>query len=172
MQCLQISTQSTPIFLGCVGLRPKELRFHLNTSRQPALQDNMASGKLARLVSVATSSHSNDGEILVDDLAEPMNCDRDTFECAVTGVATPLVQQRRTCSCYISAPLCFVSGWRAFSSVFVCKNIFTERDGRKGPPAGNKAECNRTNTPHSKATRHKAKPNQKPQTHTRGERQA
>jgi hypothetical protein len=29
--------------------------------------------------------------------------------------------------------------------------IVTERDGRKGPPAGNKARCNRTNTPHSKA---------------------
>jgi hypothetical protein len=28
---------------------------------------------------------------------------------------------------------------------------FTERDGRKGPPAENKARCNRTNTPHSKA---------------------
>jgi hypothetical protein len=50
--------------------------------------------------------------------------------------------------------------------------IFTERDGRKGPPAGNKAKCNRTNTPHSKATRRKAKPNQNPQTHTRGARQA
>jgi hypothetical protein len=50
--------------------------------------------------------------------------------------------------------------------------MFTERDGRKGPPAGNKAECNCTNTPHSKATRRKAKPNQKPQTHARGERQA
>jgi hypothetical protein len=50
--------------------------------------------------------------------------------------------------------------------------IFTERDGRKGPPAGNKAECNRTNTPHSKATQRKAKPNQKPQTHTQGARQA
>jgi hypothetical protein len=54
-----------------------------------------------------------------------------------------------------------------------CMNIvFTERDGRKGPPAGNKAKCNCTNTPHSKATRRKAKPNQKPQTHTRGKRQA
>jgi hypothetical protein len=49
---------------------------------------------------------------------------------------------------------------------------FTERDGRKGPPAGNKAKCNCTNTPHGKATRRKAKPNQKPQTHTRGKRQA
>jgi hypothetical protein len=49
---------------------------------------------------------------------------------------------------------------------------FTERDGRKGPPAGNKAKCNCTNTQRSKATRRKAKPNQKPQTHTRGERQA
>jgi hypothetical protein len=28
---------------------------------------------------------------------------------------------------------------------------FTYRDGRKGPPVGNKARCNRTNTPHSKA---------------------
>jgi hypothetical protein len=37
---------------------------------------------------------------------------------------------------------------------------FIERDGRKGPPAGNKAKCNRTNTPHSKATQRKAKPNQ------------
>jgi hypothetical protein len=51
-------------------------------------------------------------------------------------------------------------------------NRFTERDGRKGPPAENKARCNRTNTPHSKATRRKAKLNQKPQTHTRGARQA
>jgi hypothetical protein len=50
--------------------------------------------------------------------------------------------------------------------------IFTERDGKKGPPAGNKAKCNCTNTPHSRATRRKAKPNQKPQTHTRGKRQA
>jgi hypothetical protein len=50
--------------------------------------------------------------------------------------------------------------------------ILTERDGRKGQPAGNKTKCNGTNTPHSKATRRKAKPNQKPQTHTRGERQA
>jgi hypothetical protein len=23
----------------------------------------------------------------------------------------------------------------------MCSNIFTERDGRKGPPAGNKAKC-------------------------------
>jgi hypothetical protein len=50
--------------------------------------------------------------------------------------------------------------------------IFTERNGRKGPPAGNKAKRNGTNTPHSKATRRKAKPNQEPQTHTRGARQA
>jgi hypothetical protein len=48
----------------------------------------------------------------------------------------------------------------------------TERDGRKGPPAGNKARCNRTNTPHSKAMRRKAKPNQTPQTHTWGASQA
>jgi hypothetical protein len=54
----------------------------------------------------------------------------------------------------------------------LCNNRVTERDGRKGPPAGNKAKCNRTNTPHSKATQRKAKPNKKPQTHTRGERQA
>jgi hypothetical protein len=59
---------------------------------------------------------------------------------------------------------------RIYSSIFF--HICTERDGRKGPPAGNKAKCNRTNTPHSKATLCKAKPNQKPQTHTRGERQA
>jgi hypothetical protein len=51
------------------------------------------------------------------------------------------------------------------------KHIFTERDRRKGPPAENKARCNRTNTPHSKATQRKAKPNQKPQTHTQGKRQ-
>jgi hypothetical protein len=38
----------------------------------------------------------------------------------------------------------------------------TERDGRKGPPAGDKARCNRTNSPHSKATQRKAKPNQHP----------
>jgi hypothetical protein len=41
---------------------------------------------------------------------------------------------------------------------------FTERDGRQGPPAGNKAKCNCTNTPLSKATQHKAKPNQTPTT--------
>jgi hypothetical protein len=52
------------------------------------------------------------------------------------------------------------------------KYIFTERDGRKGPPAGNKARCIRTNTRHSKAMQRKAKPNQTPQTHTRGARQA
>jgi hypothetical protein len=46
------------------------------------------------------------------------------------------------------------------------------RDGRKGPPAGSNARCNRTNTPHSKATQCKAKPNETPQTHTRGARQA
>jgi hypothetical protein len=28
---------------------------------------------------------------------------------------------------------------------------FTQRDGRKGPPAGNKAKCKCTNTPHSRA---------------------
>jgi hypothetical protein len=50
--------------------------------------------------------------------------------------------------------------------------IITERDGRKGPPAEKKARCNRMNTPHSKATRRKAKPNQKPQTHKQGKRQA
>jgi hypothetical protein len=49
---------------------------------------------------------------------------------------------------------------------------FALRDGRKGPPAENKARCNRTNTPHSKAMQRKAKPNQKPQTPTRGARQA
>jgi hypothetical protein len=52
------------------------------------------------------------------------------------------------------------------------QNRFTERDGGKGPPAGNKARCNRTNTPHSKAMQRKAKPNQTPQTHTWGARQA
>jgi hypothetical protein len=36
----------------------------------------------------------------------------------------------------------FVSGWRAFSSISLCNFTFTERDGRKGPPAGNKAKCN------------------------------
>jgi hypothetical protein len=41
---------------------------------------------------------------------------------------------------------------------------FTERDGRKGPPAENKVRCNRTNTPHSMATQRKAKPNQTPTT--------
>jgi hypothetical protein len=66
----------------------------------------------------------------------------------------------------------FVSGWRVFSSVSLCEYKITERDGRKGPPAGNKAKCSRTNTPHSKATQRKAKPNQTPQTHTRGARQA
>jgi hypothetical protein len=50
-------------------------------------------------------------------------------------------------------------------------NRFTERDGRKGPPAKNNARP-KINTPHSKATQRKAKPNQKPQTHTQGERQA
>jgi hypothetical protein len=49
---------------------------------------------------------------------------------------------------------------------------FSERDGTKGPPAGNKARCNCTNTPQSKATRHKAKPNQTPRTHRRGARHA
>jgi hypothetical protein len=49
---------------------------------------------------------------------------------------------------------------------------WNERDGRLGPPAGNKARCNRTNTPHSKAMQRKAKPNQTPQTYTRGARQA
>jgi hypothetical protein len=29
---------------------------------------------------------------------------------------------------------------------------FTERDGRKGPPARNNARCNSTNTPNSKAS--------------------
>jgi hypothetical protein len=43
---------------------------------------------------------------------------------------------------------------------------------RKGPSAGNKVTCNCTNKPHSKATQRKAKPNQTPQTHTRGPRQA
>jgi hypothetical protein len=68
----------------------------------------------------------------------------------------------------------FIFGWRAFSSVSLWTYIyiFTERDGRKGPPAENKARCDRTNTPHSKATQRKAKPNQKSQTHTRGARQA
>jgi hypothetical protein len=36
-------------------------------------------------------------------------------------------------------------------SLYEINYIFTERDGRKGPPAGNKARCNRTNTPHSKS---------------------
>jgi hypothetical protein len=62
-----------------------------------------------------------------------------------------------------------------------CVYRFTQRDGRKGPPAGNKARCNRTNTPRvaclpcyvrSKATQRKAKPNQTRKTHTRGTRQA
>jgi hypothetical protein len=45
------------------------------------------------------------------------------------------------------------------------------RDGRKGPPAGNKARCNCTNKPQSKATQRKAKPNQTPTTqHTAGAR--
>jgi hypothetical protein len=48
----------------------------------------------------------------------------------------------------------------------------TERNESKGPPAGNKARCKRTNTLQSKATQRKAKPNQTPQTHRRGARQA
>jgi hypothetical protein len=51
-------------------------------------------------------------------------------------------------------------------------HIVTERDGRKGPPAGNKAKCNRTNTPQSKAPQLKSKPTQTPQSHRRGARQA
>jgi hypothetical protein len=35
----------------------------------------------------------------------------------------------------------FIFGWRAFSSVSLCESMFTARDGRKGPPAGNKARC-------------------------------
>jgi hypothetical protein len=61
---------------------------------------------------------------------------------------------------------------RGSQALYVKVYFCTERDGRKGPPAGNKARCNRTNTPHSKAMQRKAKPNQKPQTHTRGARQA
>jgi hypothetical protein len=49
---------------------------------------------------------------------------------------------------------------------------FSKRDGRKGPPAGNKARCKRTYTAQSKATKHKAKPNQKSKTHTWGAKQA
>jgi hypothetical protein len=47
-----------------------------------------------------------------------------------------------------------------------------KRDGRKGPAAGNKARCDRINTPHSKATPRKAKPNQTQQTRRRGAKQA
>jgi hypothetical protein len=54
----------------------------------------------------------------------------------------------------------------------ICDYRFTEGDGRKGPPAGNKAGCNRTNTPHSMSMQRKAKSNQTPQTHTRSARQA
>jgi hypothetical protein len=43
---------------------------------------------------------------------------------------------------------------------------------RRAILAGNKARCNRTNTPHSKATHCKAKPNHAPQTHTRSATQA
>jgi hypothetical protein len=56
----------------------------------------------------------------------------------------------------------FYTGLVAWCSSIL--DIFTERDGRKGPPAGNKARCDRTNTPHSKATQRKAKPNQTPTT--------
>jgi hypothetical protein len=45
--------------------------------------------------------------------------------------------------------------------------LYIERR-KKGLPAGNKARCNRTNTPY--ATQSEA--NQTPQTHTRGVRQA
>jgi hypothetical protein len=45
---------------------------------------------------------------------------------------------------------------------------FTERDGRKGPPAGDKTGRNRKRTPQSEATQRKAKPKQKRQTHTWG----
>jgi hypothetical protein len=73
-------------------------------------------------------------------------------------------------------PLAISFAWADGSHQFLCMNVsddrFTERDGRKGPPAGNKARCNRTNTPHSKSMQRKAKPNQTPQTHTRGARQA
>jgi hypothetical protein len=54
----------------------------------------------------------------------------------------------------------------------LCNIYKTKIDGRKGPQAMNKSRCNRINTPHSKATQRKAKPNQTPQTHTRGARQA
>jgi hypothetical protein len=43
-----------------------------------------------------------------------------------------------------------------------------QRDGRKGPPAGNKTRCKRTCTAQSKATQCKAKTNQKQKTHKRG----
>jgi hypothetical protein len=44
-------------------------------------------------------------------------------------------------------------------NLYCCSTLYmsTERDGTKGPPAGNKAKCNCTNTPHSKAARRKAK---------------
>jgi hypothetical protein len=64
------------------------------------------------------------------------------------------------------------ASWSATHRAMSNKNKFAEKDGRKGPPAGNKARRNRTNTPHSKAMQRKAKPNQTPQTHARGARQA
>jgi hypothetical protein len=44
--------------------------------------------------------------------------------------------------------------WHTYDKVLLSSLLFiyrfTERDGRKGPPAENIARCNRTNTPHSK----------------------
>jgi hypothetical protein len=63
---------------------------------------------------------------------------------------------------------------RLGSALRVISGLWIYRERRKKRPASRKqkARCNRTNTPHSKATRRKAKPNEKPQTPTRGARQA
>jgi hypothetical protein len=107
----------------------------------------------------SNSDDGNDDETAASD-GEATNADGDSDD----GAAAPDNQTRNIAHDETFAlPLSYLP-----SCVYRC----TQRDGRKGPPAGNKARCNRTNTPRSKATQRKAKPNQTRKTHTRGTRQA
>jgi hypothetical protein len=89
-----MTTKSQALFLGCVGLQLEELTFKLKSriSRHFAPSGIGArSAKLSHLLSMATSNYSADEDGEEQDAEQPMNHDGAFFTCAVTGVASHML---------------------------------------------------------------------------------
>jgi hypothetical protein len=81
---------------------------------------------------------------------------------ALTGSQTGLLRAIDT----FNARKCILSRHVRYYVVGI--KFTSEREGRKGPPAGNKTTSNRKRTAQSKAAQRKAKPNQKNQSPQKG----